>query len=189
MTSIQLSLQIKLSLLLKVPHRQQLLPPPPSCPATLPTAAFGFARPFLEDTACNGHQRTLMMPFLYTYSHRVGTSLIPTSSLHGHIHNYQTDCDSCLPKVKPAAFNPLASRCRTPRLALSTPRKMRHCSVTMVTSTFLYGNHHPELCNSLLCQDQVPAFTHTVRFAHAAQLWLCPLPQAPLFVKRLPAPL
>lgn len=126
---------------------------------------------------------------MYTYSRRVGTGPIPpTSSLHGHIYNCNTDCDPWLQKVKPAAFNPLVSRRRSRGLALSTPRKMRHCSVTMVTRTFPYGNHHPELCGSLLCEDQVRVFTRPVCFACAAQLRLCPLPQAPIFAKHLPAP-
>lgn len=141
----------------------------PSCPVTLPAAAFVFARLFLEEPAMD----TSAHSWCPSYSHGVGTRLIPVNSLHGHKYSRNKDCDPWLQNVKTAAFNPLVSRSRSQGLVLSTPRKTQHCSITMVTSTFLRGNHHPELWNSFLCEDQVHVFTLAVCSASAAQLWLC----------------
>lgn len=123
------------------------MPPPLSCPGALSAAPNTSVRFFLEDTACSGHQHTFLVSFLYTYS-------------HWHMYKSNTDCDPWLQKVKPAAFNPLVSHSKALALLLSTPSKMEHCLVTMVTKHFSAGNHHPELRSSLLCEAQARVLTH-----------------------------
>lgn len=79
---------------------------------------------------------------------------------HWHMYKSNTDCNPWLQKVKPAAFNPLVSHSKALGLLLSTPMKMEHFLVTMVTKHFSAGNHHPELRSSLLCEAQARVLTH-----------------------------
>lgn len=54
-----------------------------------------------------------MVSFLYTSRHQMSTRVIPTSPIQEYVYNCNTNCDPWLPKVKPAALNPLDSQTGT----------------------------------------------------------------------------